>query len=201
MTSRQTRRIDINFELGSIGSEVTVKANAAVIATEGSQVAGGFNRKNYVDSPTSVSFFPQAFMLTLPNVQSQSGSYNLRIAGQPSAQVSEALDGVPTDGPVNLVQNMNDFEELQVVGANNSAEFSRVTSFSMTGKSGTNDFHGFASLRISKLGLKRQGLLRYPEGGKPSAPWRHQCGRTDPKKQDLFLWSLLSGADPRQHVL
>ena len=159
VTSRQTRRIDINFELGSIGSEVTVKANAAVIATEGSQVAGGFNRKNYVDSPTSVSFFPQAFMLTLPNVQSQSGSYNLRIAGQPSAQVSEALDGVPTDGPVNLVQNMNDFEELQVVGANNSAEFSRVTSFSMTGKSGTNDFHGFAFYEFQSSALNARGFF------------------------------------------
>jgi hypothetical protein len=132
ITSRQTRRIDVAFELGAVGTEVTVTANAAVITTEGSQIAGGFNRKNYIDSPTSISFFPQAYMLTLPNVQAQSGGYSLRFSGQPSAQIVEQLDGVPSDGPVNLVQNMNDFEELQVVGANNSAEFGRVVNFSMT---------------------------------------------------------------------
>src|ERR1700730_4472880 len=144
ITTRQTRRIDVAFELGATGTEVTVTANAAVITTEGSQVAGGFNRRDYIDSPTSVSFFPQAYMLTLPNVQAQSGGYLLRFSRQPSAPIVAQLDGVPSDGPVNLVQNMNDFEELQVVGANNSAEFGRVVNFSMTGKSGTNEYHGRA---------------------------------------------------------
>src|SRR4051812_30159471 len=82
ITSRQIRRIDVAFELGAVGAEVTVSANAAVITTEGSQIAAGFNRRDYIDSPTSVSFFPQAYMLTLPNVQAQSGGYNLRFSGQ-----------------------------------------------------------------------------------------------------------------------
>ena len=142
LTSRETRRIDVTFEIGALNSEVTVTANAAVITTEGSQVASGFNRTTYQDSPMSVSFFPQAFMTTLANVQAQGGGFTLRVAGQPSTQIAESLDGVPSDGPVNLVQNMNDFSELQVVGANNSAEYSRVSNFSMTGRSGSNDFHG-----------------------------------------------------------
>ena len=159
LTSRQTRRIDIAFELGAVGTEVTVAANAAVINTEGSQIAGGFNRKNFIDSPLSLSFFPQAFMLTLPNVQAQNGGWNLRFSGQPSAQIVEQLDGVPSDGPVNLVQNMNDFEELQVVGANNSAEFGRVVNFSMTGKSGTNEFHGRAYYEIQSSALNARGFF------------------------------------------
>lgn len=159
ITSRQTRRIDVAFELGAVGTEVTVSANAAVITTEGSQIAAGFNRRDYIDSPTSVSFFPQAYMLTLPNVQAQSGGYSLRFSGQPSAQIVEQLDGVPSDGPVNLVQNMNDFEELQVVGANNSAEFGRVVNFSMTGKSGTNEFHGRAYYELVSSALNARGFF------------------------------------------
>lgn len=144
ITSRETRRIDIKLELGAVGTEVTVSAGAAVIDTEGSQIADGFNKESFVDSPLSQSFFPQAYMTTLPNIQTDMGGWSLRFAGQPPAQVSEAMDGVSNDGAVNLVQNMNDFEELQVVAVNNSAEFSRVANFGMTGKSGANDFHGKA---------------------------------------------------------
>lgn len=144
LTNREVRRIDLTFEVGATGSEVTVVAGAAVIATEGSQVAGGFNNQQFVDSPLSQSFFPQAYMTTLPNVQTDMGGWGLRMAGQSGNQISESLDGVVSDGPVNLVQNMFDFEELQVVPVNNTAEFSRIANFTMTGRGGTNQFHGRA---------------------------------------------------------
>lgn len=144
ITSRETRRIDIAFEIGAVGTEITVTGGAAVIATEGAQIADGFNKEAFVDSPLSQSFFPQAYMTTLPNVQTDNGGWGLRFAGQPPSQVAESMDGVLNDGTVNLVQNMNDFEELQVVAVNNSAEFSRVANFGMTGKGGSNQFHGKA---------------------------------------------------------
>jgi hypothetical protein len=140
--AREMRRIDVKLEVGSVGTEVTVTGGAAVIATEGSQIAGGFDREAFVDSPLSQSFFPQAYMTTLPNIQTQQGGWALRFAGQPSAQVAENMDGVTNDGTVNLVQNMQDFEDLQVVAVNNSAEFSRVAQFSMASKGGTNQWHG-----------------------------------------------------------
>jgi hypothetical protein len=142
LANRETRRIDVMLEVGPTGSEVTVTAGAAVIATEGSQVAAGFSGQKFVDGPLSQSFFPQAQMTTLPNVQTEMGGFNLRLAGQPSQQVAESLDGVVNDGTVNLVQNMFDFEELQVVPVNNTAEFSRVGNFTLTGRGGTNQFHG-----------------------------------------------------------
>ena len=139
--ARELRRVDVVLELGAVGAEVTVTdTGAQLIATEGSQVANGFSTTAYVDSPLSQSFFPQAYMTTLPNIQTAQGSWTLRFAGQ--SQVVENLDGVTSDGSVNLVQNMNDFEDLQVVAVNNSAEYSRVAQFSMAGKSGTNRFHG-----------------------------------------------------------
>ncbi|HWQ54828.1 MAG TPA: TonB-dependent receptor [Bryobacteraceae bacterium] len=141
LRARETRRIDVVLELGSVGTEVTVAGGGAqLIATEGSQVANGFSTSAYVDSPLSQSYFPQAYMTTLPNIQTAQGGWTLRFAGQ--SQVVENLDGVTSDGSVNLVQNMNDFEDLQVVAVNNSAEYSRVAQFSMAGKAGTNKFHG-----------------------------------------------------------
>src|SRR5207253_4629564 len=51
ITSRETRRIDIAMEVGQVGTSVSVSAEVAAIATEGSQVADGFNNKTFVDSP------------------------------------------------------------------------------------------------------------------------------------------------------
>lgn len=140
--AREMRRLDVKLELGAVGAEVTVTGGAAVIATEGSQIASGFNREAFVNSPLSQSFFPQAYMTTLPNIQTQQGGWNLRFAGQAANQVAENMDGVPSDGTVNLVQNMQDFEDLNVVTVNNTAEYSRVGQFSMASKGGTNAFHG-----------------------------------------------------------
>lgn len=143
LRARESRRLDAKLEIGAVGTEITVEAGgAAVIATEGAQIAGGFDREAFVDSPLSQSFFPQAFMTTLPNIQTQQGGWALRFAGQPSAQVAQNMDGVTNDGTVNLVQNMQDFEDLQVVAVNNSAEFARVAQFSMASKGGTNQWHG-----------------------------------------------------------
>ena len=141
--AREMRRVDIKLELGAVGTEVTVTGTgAALISTEGSQIQGGFDREAFVNSPLSQSFFPQAYMTTLPNIQTQQGSWAIRFAGQPSVQVAENMDGVTSDGTVNLVQNMQDFEDLQVVAVNNTAEYSRVAQFSMASKGGTNAFHG-----------------------------------------------------------
>ena len=111
-------------------------------------------------------------MMNFPGVQAQGGGFTLRIAGQPSNQIVEALDGVPSDGPVNLVQNMNDFEELQVVGANNSAEFSRVTNFSMSGKSGSNAFHGSAFYDFTSSALASRAFF----DAKKPASHQHRSG-------------------------
>ena len=84
LRARETRRIDVSLEVGSVGSEVNVVAGAATIATEGSQIAGGFTGETWVDSPLSQSFFPQAYMTTLPNIQTQQGGWALRFATQSS---------------------------------------------------------------------------------------------------------------------
>jgi hypothetical protein len=161
ITSRETRRIDIPLVVGQVGSTVNVTASASVIETEGAQVADGFNNKKFVDSPlSSQTFFPQAYMTTLPNVQTNMGGWALRFAGQGSgSNIAESMDGIISDGAVNLVQNMFDFEELQVVAVNNSAEFSRVANFTLTGRGGTNQFHGRAFYDITNSFLNARNTF------------------------------------------
>jgi hypothetical protein len=157
--AREMRRIDVKLELGAVGSEVTVTGGGAVIATEGSQIASGFDREAFVNSPLSQSFFPQAYMTTLPNIQTQQGGWALRFSGQPSQQVAENMDGVPSDGTVNLVQNMQDFEDLNVVAVNNTAEYSRVGQFSMASKGGTNSFHGRVYYDMNNSALRARSFF------------------------------------------
>lgn len=141
--AREIRRVDSKLTIGTVGSEVTVEAGTATIATEGGQISAGFDNKQFVDSPMSQqTFFPQTLMTTLPLVQSQNGNVNLRFAGQGPTQIAENMDGMPNDGANNLVQNMDDFEDLQVVPAQNSAEFSRIGEFSMASRRGSNRWHG-----------------------------------------------------------
>lgn len=189
--AREMRRIDVKLELGAVGAEVTVSGGAAVIATEGSQVSSGFSREAFVNSPLSQSFFPQAFMTTLPNIQTQQGGFSMRFAGQASTQVAENMDGVPSDGTVNLVQNMQDFEDLNVVTTNNTAEYSRVGQFSMASKGGTNSFHGRVYYDLNNSALRSRSFF---EGRK--IPYKEHRGGTNFSgpiiKNKLFFYAAYS---------
>jgi hypothetical protein len=188
---REMRRVDVKLELGAVGSEITVSGGAAIIATEGSQVASGFSREAFVNSPLSQSFFPQAFMTTLPNVQTQQGGFTMRFAGQPSTQVAENMDGVTSDGTVNLVQNMQDFEDLNVVSTNNTAEYSRIGQFSMASKGGSNSFHGRVYYDLNNSALRARTFF---EGRK--IPYKEHRGGANVSgpiiKNKLFFYAAYS---------
>ena len=159
ITSRETRRLAIELALGTVATEITVSAGAAVIETEGSQITGGFNNDDFIESPMSYSFFPHAQMMTQAAVQTNSGGWGIRIAGQGRGQAQQQMDGVANDGILNLVNNMNDFEELKVQTSGQSAEFSRSVGLTMTGKSGGNDFHGRFYYDLLNSGLNARNTF------------------------------------------
>jgi hypothetical protein len=51
LESSQIRRVDIALELGSVGSEVTVRADAAVIATDSSKLQAAMGAARIEDIP------------------------------------------------------------------------------------------------------------------------------------------------------
>jgi hypothetical protein len=74
LESSQIRRIDAVLEIGSVGSEVNVQANAAVIDTDSAKIQGTFNKQRFEEAPwVGDGRNPQVVMATLPLVQMTSG--------------------------------------------------------------------------------------------------------------------------------
>jgi len=142
----ETRRIDALLKIGSTSSEVVVTAGGqAVIATENAQISTGYTKETYKNSPVAaVNVFPTAQMVFLPQVISEQGGFSLTIAGLQTSQIEQSMDGIGNDGSYNLVNNGQTIEDLQVIASISPAEYSRAINFTMTGKSGSNKFHGSA---------------------------------------------------------
>src|SRR5262249_31565330 len=143
LESNQIRRIDVAFDLGTVSSEVTVRADAAVITTDTAKVQTSFTNKRFEEAPwIGDGRNPQMLMITLPMTQSTTGVYGVQIAGLPTSQVMTAMDGMASDG-VGLQGNyIQHLQEISVVTANNTAEYPRAGYVTMMTKGGTNSFHG-----------------------------------------------------------
>jgi outer membrane receptor protein involved in Fe transport len=143
LESSQIRRIDATLEIGSVGTEVNVQANAAVIETDSAKIQGSFTKQRFEEAPwVGDGRNPQVVMATLPLVQMTSGVYGIQVAGISNSQTQTAIDGVAGDGGALQTANVHVMEEVNVVVGNNSAEFSRPAEINMTTKGGTNQFHG-----------------------------------------------------------
>ena len=145
LENTQIRRVNVTLELGAVSSEVTVRADAALITTDTAKIQGTFTSKRFDDAPwVGDGRNPQTIMTTLPLVQATTGVYGIQLAGQPDKQVQTAVDGVPGDGSSLQASNVHVMQEVDIVTGSNSAEFSRPGYISMVTKGGTNQFHGRA---------------------------------------------------------
>ncbi|MBI3679492.1 MAG: TonB-dependent receptor [Acidobacteria bacterium] len=145
LEGNQIRRVNVAFELGSVGSEVTVRADAAVIQTDTSRLQSSLNTKKHFDTAwvgAEATLDQSLFITTLPLVSQTSGVWSSQWAGQASGQVQMGQDGHTNDQPVNQLNDILDTQEITVVTVNNTAEFARVGYMNMVTKSGSNEFHG-----------------------------------------------------------
>ncbi len=141
----QVRRIDPTFQLGAVGTEVTVTAGAAVISTDSSKLQSFVNVGKHFDNPwvgAEAVLDHSLYITTLPLVQQAGGVWGTQIAGQPADQVQMGQDGHTNDRAVNQLNDILDTQEIQVTPVNNSAEFARVGYMNLVTKSGANEFHG-----------------------------------------------------------
>ncbi|MPY88802.1 MAG: hypothetical protein GEU99_12840 [Luteitalea sp.] len=138
----QTRRVNVVLQLGEVSDEVLVDAGAAVITTDSGDISAKFTEELFDASPLVNTYYPQSLLTTLAGVESQMGSWSLRMAGQPASQNALGMDGVYQDGTVNLINNMMDFTELTMTAVGNTADQARISSFNMISKSGSNQFRG-----------------------------------------------------------
>jgi Carboxypeptidase regulatory-like domain/TonB dependent receptor-like, beta-barrel len=142
LESSQVRRINVAFELGTTNVEVSVRADAALIATESGKISTTFEKQRFEEMPLiGDGRTPTAVLISLPMIQNAGGVYSVQFAGQPQSQIQTGEDGHTNDGQGNQANNYHDIQEVVAVAVNNTAEFARVGYFDMTSKSGTNKFH------------------------------------------------------------
>ncbi len=193
LESSQIRRIDATLEIGAVGTEVNVQANAAVIETDSAKIQGSFTKQRFEEAPwVGDGRNPQMVMATLPLVQMTSGVYGIQVAGVSNAQTQTAIDGVAGDGGALQTANVHIMEEVNVVVGNNSAEFSRPAEINMTTKGGTNQYHGKGAYWHQNNALAARDFFA---AVKPSTLFHTWHGELSGPilKNRLFFFTSLSG--------
>ena len=141
LDGQQTRRVDVNLEVGATTETVTVEAGAALITTDSGTISGQIDKRQFADTPlVDVYPSPLAVLTTVPGIQGS--GWNILISGQRRQQQSIAMDGIENDRTGEQTNNMSFFEEVGVVTVNASADQARVTAYNMIGKRGASQFHG-----------------------------------------------------------
>lgn len=145
LEGNQIRRINATLEVGSVSTEVAVKAGAAVISTDSAKLQTSISSQKYGDVPlvgAEATLDPSLIITTAPLVAQTNGVWSSQWAGQSSRQVQEGQDGHTNDGAVNQINDILDVQEVTIVAVNNTAEFARVGYMNLVTKSGSNQFHG-----------------------------------------------------------
>lgn len=153
--ARQTQRVDIDLQLASQATAVTVEAAVAVVTTDASNVAETKGSLELNDLPVAIgtraSGSTSAFstLTAQPGVQTDSNN-NIQVAGSLPSMTSISIDGISTvdlgnwDALTELFPSFNAIEEIKISETLNPAEYGGVADVTTVSKSGTNTFHGGA---------------------------------------------------------
>ncbi|MEO6983121.1 MAG: carboxypeptidase-like regulatory domain-containing protein, partial [Edaphobacter sp.] len=154
LQTRQIERVDVNLQVGSTETVVTVRGTlAGAITTDQSSIAETKTGRSLVNLPIAIysrstgSTSAYSTLTTQPGVQTD-GNNSLIIAGSTPPLQSYTLDGISTmgveyGGPMTeLFPSFNSIAEIRVGVSNNNAEYGGVTDVTTTSRSGTNDLHG-----------------------------------------------------------
>ena len=145
--ARDVRRVDVELQVGAVGSTVEVTAGATLIETETARIGDTKGAMELKTLPLNTRGM-WAFLALAPGVlQAGGGSSTIRFAGSNSNQSHWAIDGTTMatesgDAIGPFANYIESFQEVKVDMANNTAEFGSIGQVTIVSKSGTNDFHG-----------------------------------------------------------
>lgn len=157
LASNETKRVDPVLHVGSTSTKVTVSGAANVIQTEGGEIGGTLTGNTYQNLPIPGNSYssPLDPLATMPLVQ-MDREWGVSVAGQSGNQLNMAMDGVLEENYNTQTVSMEDASELKLMAVNNGAENSRIATFNVVTKRGTNKYHGMLEyyLRNSALGAR-----------------------------------------------
>jgi hypothetical protein len=153
LQARQTMRVNISLEVGSVAETVEVQASAPVVTTDTSAISASFHTQQVLGLPANYrgagSTSPYTLLAYQPGIQSDNGN-SFSLQGGLPAQTEVSLDGISTvsvasNGPLtHLFPSVEGIAEMKVQGVGNNAEFAQVGDITTTSRGGSNQFHGSA---------------------------------------------------------
>ncbi len=157
LSVRQTMRIDAPMEVGNTTEAITVTDAAPLLITESAEIAYNVDGNRINELPVgnmgSVRNIVRSAALLMPGVQFGEGFFGgVVVNGTPSDGYNLRIDGMDnTYGLGNLLvsqvqPSVEAIEEYAINTSNFAAELGQIggSVFSVTMKSGTNDYHGSA---------------------------------------------------------
>ncbi len=146
LSARDVRRIEVKLDITAVSTNVEVTAGATLIETETARIRNIKTFETLSTVPLNARWV-WAFLNLSSNVIT--GPEGYRFGGARSDQVNWAVDGTSfNDGVGNAIgaqgNYIESFQEMNIGVANNSAEFGSVGQFTVTSKSGSNEWHGAA---------------------------------------------------------
>lgn len=176
LRARDERRIDVTLSLAAVATKIEVTSAAALIETESSRISDTKSRELFRALPATIRR-PWDFV----NLSSQtrvSSFSTIRYAGSGPRQGEQAQDGmVVSNGSGSILSRSMDYteqyEEIRIDSAGNSAEFATLGQMNMTSRGGANEWHGSAFDYYATPGLEaRNTFSAYQTKTKP----RHDVG-------------------------
>lgn len=171
----QTSRVDVRLEVGAVAETIEVRAQAAVVQSNTSDIGETIQQRQVQSLPLNGRIFSQLVQLvpgavprgvsTAPESSSGAGARTFitsSVNGTPWSGTSYTIDGVNNSEPLNAFINiappLEAIEEFKVQTSNPSAEFGTFGGavVNLTMRSGTNQIHGslFEYLRNQALNAR-----------------------------------------------
>jgi len=201
LASNETKRVDPVLRVGSTATKVTVSGAAKVIQTEGGSIGGTFTASEYKVLPIPGNSYssPTDVLAIMPLLQfDRENAFNPTLAGQGGNQFNMSMDGVLEENVNTQTVNMEDADEVRLLGVNNSAEYSRIATYDVTTKRGTDKYHGELEyyLRNSALGARgffdttKQPIIYNTMTAEASGPLGHRT----------YFYGMWNGERVKQHT-
>ena len=176
LKSRDVRRLDITLTVAAIGTMVDVNSAAGLIETESARISDTKGR-DFIRALPATNWRPWDYVNLVP--QTRVSSFNLiRYAGSRARQGEPAQDGmVLSRGDGSILSRSLDYteqySEIRIDSAGNSAEFATLGQMNMTSRGGENVWHGTLFDYYATPGLEaRNTFSAYQTKTKP----RHDFG-------------------------
>jgi hypothetical protein len=144
----EIKRVDAALEVGDVTTSVTVEGGSvAHIETEAATLSNVKTARDYAELPLSV--YGRGWSNVTNVVAGVQTSSGFEVNGARDTANNFTSDGVSVNDIISSRQTANgfsgdieNFKELKVMTANNSAEYAQVAQFSAVSKSGENTMHG-----------------------------------------------------------